>query len=469
MMTTKPKIEKRIHFSLSLLKTKFSIFYLMGIVFVACTKDGAISLENTNDEIGAEIADSISVRAATYQLDPLPTSGKGVMLVGAMHDAATGDLTVSSYFRMGNTAISSVSLPEDARFDSLTLALPYQGYYYGDTSSTQQISLHRLTADMALIEESVAWEDDEQPVFASGSNLFTNNVFHYEEMPLGSTSFTPKPKSTSDTVFIKMDQAFGEDLWAKIKTADSKVTNSEEFLDYLKGFVLVPEKGAASVIAFPTDSLLMNVYYSYTRTTDGKGVQEKLQMKMDDITYQFNSIQIDRSQSLLHALNATTKGELAATETDQQVMLQGLSGLVAKIQFPYLYEFVNRNDVIINKAELIIETPQSSYIPYTPPAILNIMLADKHGIPKSLLTASYESTIQSAYIANDLYGGTQHGTYTFNLTEYVSNFRGADEDPSSALYVTVPTTDLLTKTDRLLISSGNGTLPIKLRILYTKY
>jgi len=454
----------------SLTRTPGLVIFLICIYFSSCNKDGQISLNNNNDDLNVESADSTTVRTATYQLDPLPSNGTGIILVGRMDDAVTGNLGVSSYFRIGNAAISSVSLPDDAIFDSLSLALPYQGYYYGDTTLTQQISLHRLTQEIKLIDQSSAWEEDEIPVFASGSALFTNNTFSYDTNPLGMVAFKPKPKSTTDTVFIRMDQSFGKELWDKINNADGQVTNQEEFLNYIKGFVLVPTAKASNVIAFHTDSLLMNIYYSYTRTTDGKGVQAKLQMKIDDNAYQFNNIQIDRSQRLLSSLKANKKGELPASETDQQVVLQGLSGLVSKIQFPYLYEFVNRNDVIINKAELIIETPQSSYVPYSPPSTLNIMLADQHGVPKSLLTSSYDaSTTQVAYLANDLTGGTANGKYTLNLTEYVSNYRGADEDKESALYLSVPISDLLTKTDRLLMGKGDGTSAIKLRILYTKY
>jgi len=450
-------------------KNKFFTLILSVIYLSSCTKEGSISLNNTNDDIGAEIADSITVRTATYQLAPLPANGKGTMLVGEMLDEATGNLIASSYFRIGNSAISSVTIPEDAVFDSLSLALPYQGYYYGDTTLTQSFTLHRVTEEMKLIDESNAWEEDEQPVFASGSTLFTNNTFSYDSQPLGTTYFKPKPTSKTDTVFIKMDPTFGEDLWDKVKSGSTQVTNSEEFLEYIKGFVLIPANKAAVLTAFPTDSILMNIYYSYTRDTDGKKIQESLKMKVDDNTYQFNSLQIDRSQSIIHTLKADTAGELSGTVTGQQLMLQGLSGLVTKIQFPYLHEFVNRNGIIINKAELTIETPASSHSFYTPPSSLNLMLADEYGVPKSLLTSSYESATQTAYLVQDLNGGAQNGTYTFNLTEYVSNYRGAMDDKKSSLYLTIPVSDLLTKVDRLLIGKGDGVPAIKLRILYTTY
>lgn len=444
------------------------IFFLL-ISFVSCKKDGNISLYNSNDTIGAEITDSITVHTATYQLDPLPSNGKGIMLVGEIDDAATGKMALSSYFRIGNSGISSVTLPEDAVFDSLSLALPYQGYYYGDTTLNQQVSVHRVTEDIELIDESNAWEEDEKPVFASGSTLFTNSKFAYEPNALGSVSFHPKPNTKEDTVFISMNQAFGQDLWQKIKDANSQVTNADEFLEYIKGFSLVSVNKSGVVIGFATDSITMDLHYSYTRSGDGKVVQGKLQLKVDDINYQFNSINIDRSASLLKALPATVKGEISSAETDHQVMLQGISGLVTKIQFPYLHEFVNRNDVVINKAELIIETPPTTHEPYTPPSSLNIMLANQYGVPTSLLTASYETTTQTAYLQDDQSGGTGNGKYIFNLLEYVSNYRKAVEDTKSSLYLSIPVSDLLTKVDRLIIGSNGETPLIKLRILYTKY
>ncbi|HWV74695.1 MAG TPA: DUF4270 family protein [Pseudosphingobacterium sp.] len=449
------------------IRIKWMLF--MVVFFASCEKDGNISLYNSNDTIGAEITDSITVRTATYQLDPLPSNGKGIILVGELDDAATGKLAVSSFFRIGNSGISSITLPDDAAFDSLSLALPYQGYYYGDTTLNQQLTVHRVTEDIELIDESNAWEEDEKPVFASGSTLFTNSTFAYESNALGSVSFHPKPNTKEDTVFIKMDQSFGQDLWQKIKDANSQVTNSDEFLEYIKGFSLVSANKSGVVTAFPTDSITMDLHYSYTRLGDGKLVQGKLQLKVDDINYQFNSIKIDRSASSLKALPAGVEGEISSSATDHQVMLQGISGLVTKIQFPYLHEFVNRNDVVINKAELIIETPPTTHEPYTPPPSLNIMLANQYGVPTSLLTASYETTTQTAYLQKDQSGGTGNGKYTFNLLEYVSNYRKAVEDTKSSLYLSIPVSDLLTKVDRLVVGGGGEAALIKLRILYTKY
>lgn len=450
--------------------TRLFVFFLVIASLLSCKKEGTISLLNLNDNIGAEITDSATVYAATYQLDPLPTSGTGVMLVGNMNDVFTGNLTVSAYFRIGNSSLSATTLPEDAVLDSISLALPYEGYYYGDTTQTQGLALHKLTEAMELINESNAWEEDEKPVFASGSALFSNSSFTYETQILGTASFRPKPNKTTDTVFIKIDPSFASTLWDKIKNNNSQITNEEEFLEYIKGFALVPTTQTSVITAFPTDSIAINVYYSYIRTTDGKQIQESINMKIDDNAYQFNHIQVDRSQSSLKNLRFGVKGELSGAETGQQVALQGLSGLVTKIQFPYLHAFVNQTDVVINKAELSIETPTTSYVLFSPPVALNIMLADQYGIPKSLLTGSYDNSYtQSAYLTNDISGGTSSGKYTFNLTEYVSAYKGADEDEKSALYLTIPVSDLLTRTNRLLIGAGNGEPPIKLRIIYTKY
>jgi len=451
---------------------KSSVIYLglaAALCFNACQKEGTISLDNTNDEIGVELSDSTTVVTSTYQMDKIPSNGKGVVLFGQLNDEETGTLTVSSYFRVGNTNISNLSLPNDAAFDSIALVLPYSGYYYGDTTVVQRVNLYRLNEEMELIEPSNAWEDDEYPVFVSGSAFYTNTTFGHDASPLGTATFRPKPASITDTLFIRVTDSFGQELWQKIKDNDRQITNTDDFLDYFKGMVLIPDGKSNVVTGFNTDSVSLDLYYRYTRETDGKLVQDTLKMMVNDSTYQFNHIAIDRQNSVLSGLSNTGSAELAASQSEQKVMLQGLSGLVTKIRFPYLYDFVNRDDIIINKAELTIETAPSRYTSFPAPGSLNMFLANEYDVPKSLLNYSWQDYAQAPSLLENGTGGTQYDQYRFDLTEYVSNYRKAVRDDKSSLFLSLPTTDLLSKVDRLVVAPDENGPRIKLSIWYTRY
>lgn len=429
-----------------------------------------VSFVNSIDGIGGEISDTATVSISTYQFSPLPTSGTAMMLVGGIDESELGKLSVKSYFRVGNSAISSIasSIPSDAVFDSLSLELPYSSYYYGDTTLHQAISLHRVAQEMELVEVSSAWEDDEIPVFVGGSALYSNNNFDYDPTPLGSTAFYPKPNSYADTLKIKVGGSLGVDLWEMILAYDSKISNSEEFLEYLKGFVLVPSSDAKSITGFYTDSLSLNIHYSYTRT-DGMRTHSFISMKVDNSTYQFNSIATDRQHSNVSSLVAGTESELVSSETDNKAYIQGLTGIVTKIRFPYMHEMMNRDDLTLNKAELIIESANTNQDQYPSPSSLVLLVGNDYGVPAALLPLSYESGTQAAYLQKAYATGTGNNKYTFNLTEYISNYRKAINNSKKVLYLSIPVSDLSSTANRLVIAAGENKPLVTLRLIYTKH
>lgn len=445
----------------------FGIFLVC--ILLSCEKDKlGIPIEK-EDTFAGETTDTTTVYTATYQFSPLPTSGKGIMIVGRVSDDVIGDIAVNSYFKIGKSSLSEITNSTSV-FDSITLELPYSGYYYGDTTNVQTIVVHRLLEKMELVNESSAWESDELPIFSSGSALFSNSKFQYDENDLGSKQFKPTPNKTIDTVSIKLDKAFGEDIWKKAQSSSIQITNSDEFENYLKGFVLTSGSNNDCLLGFNTDSILVNLHYSYINDTDGKKVNNKVSMKVEDNSFQFNELKIDRSQTVFKALNSSRIGELSSDETDNQVVIQGLTGLVTKVTFPYLEEFMNSSGTILNKAELIIETSNTTHVPFMPPSSLILFVADENGSPSSILTNSYVDTeVQNAYLMQSSSGGTQVGRYTFNLTQYVSDYRGSIENNKKALYLSLPMSDLTTKAERLIVSKNGNKPAISLKLIYTKY
>lgn len=443
--------------------------FILYILLPSCEKDKAGIPIEKKDTFATEITDTTTVYTATYQFSPLPTSGQGIIIIGKINDDIIGNIAVNSYFKIGKSSLSEIA-NSTAVFDSITLELPYSGYYYGDTTNLQTIKVHRVLEKMELVKESSAWEFDEIPVFSSGSALFSNNEFRYDESVLGSKIFKPTPNKITDTVSIKLNKTFGEDLWTKAQSSSIQIINSDEFENYLKGFVLTSGNNSDCLLGFNTDSILVNLHYSYIRDTDGKKVNNKVSMKVEDNSFQFNELQIDRSQTVFKALDPNKIGELSSEETDNQVVVQGLTGLVTKVKFPYLEEFMNSSGFILSKAELIVETSRTTQVPFMPPSSLILMVADKNGSPSSILTNGYvNSDIQNSYLMQDDSGGTQTGKYTFDLTQYISDFRGAIGNNKKALYLSLPVSDLTTKAERLIVSKNGNKPAIALKLIYTKY
>ncbi|WP_257666973.1 DUF4270 domain-containing protein [Parapedobacter tibetensis] len=447
-------------------------FFILPIGFMsmlmACKQGEGISLGNDDSGMGVEIMDTLSVDASTFLLDPLPTAGTGTMLVGNLADSELGALSVSSYFRLGISALTLSSLPDDAVYDSLSLRLHYSGYYYGDTTTQQKLGLYRLAEDLELTEIPIALEDDEMPIFVQGATLWSDRQFAHDRTPLGEVSFRPRPTSTDDTVKIRVDDALGNALFTMAKNNDVRLTNAEDFVNFLKGFMLVSQGSGGCITGF-RDSVLLNLHYSYERQTDGLRVEDTLKFALNERAYQYNQVETDRTGSSLESLSYENN-EIPAGATGQKTYVLGTSGLVARLRFPHARAFMNHANIAVSKAQMVIETVQSTYQLHPPPSALNIMVANKYGTPTAYFPASYGSGTQMAsFQPASLSGGAGKGKYVFDLTQYVSDMRNDTASEEESLLLTIPVSTLMNTVDRLVIASDGDRPAIKLHILYTKF
>lgn len=447
----------------------FMLFFMgVGVPFLSCKQGETISLGNDEERLGVNITDTLSVTASTYLLDPLPTAATGSMLVGRLQDEDLGNLAVSSYFTVSNNGLSLSGLPEDAVFDSLSMRLFYADYFYGDTTTQLKLSLYRLSEDLELSELPVALEDDEYPVFVSGETLWSDQQFDYDPQPVGQVTFFPRPLSVEDTVKIRLDDALGMELFGMAVNNDSRLTNTEDFADYLKGFVLVPASVGTCVIGLQ-DSLALNLHYSYERQSDGMRVSDTLKFSIGSTSYQYNHVEVDRGETALANLSYDHP-EVTSSFTGHRTFIQGTAGVVTRLRFPSARQFLNSGNIAVSKAQLIIETDQSAYGSFALPQSLVMMIANQYVTPTSLLNASYGEGSQTAYYQSPgQAGGTGNGTYVFDLTEYLSNMQNSVSSEAESLLLTLPTTSLMGTTDRLAIASQGNKPAIKLHLLYVKF
>lgn len=443
--------------------------------FTACNKDISLSLDNTRDEsMGIVPVDSFRVNTATYQLDDIPTSATGVVLVGKTSNSITGSLKSTSYMRLGINDITTASIPTDAVYDSINFVLKPNKYYYGDTTQTQKIAIHRVTQPILLTEVNSGADANEKPVFVSGAAIYNNQNFTYDQTALGSLSFKPHVK-TLDSVAVKLDNNLGLSLFNYIKSGDSRVTSNENFVEFFKGIAIVPDNNNSAIIGYK-DTVFMELHYN---SVNAEGFKTKgvAKFNLADKTYQFNKIETDRTGTPFANLSIATP-ELKSASTNGEVYLEGSTGTVVKLNFPTLLNLVNDPTVAINKAELVIET-ESKYNNsfFKSPSSLILMVANQSGNPIRMVNSPFSTTTQQVnYVAGNDYGS--NAKYTFNLIEYLNNIR-KDSYYNTSLFVSLPIPsstnaakgiDLFSTIDRLIIAKDiNNNPKIKLNILYTKF
>src|SRR5699024_3474204 len=141
------------------------------------------------------------------------------------------------------------------------------------------------------------------------------------------------------------------------------LTSVDEFLDFFKGLVLVPDgEKTGSVVGF-RDSLAFNVHYSYERQGDGMRMSDTLRFTIGASTHQYNQISVNRNGTTLTALSHDNN-EISSSTTAHRTFIQGASGVVTRLRFPTTQQFVNDGLIAVSKAQLIIETDQSEASPY---------------------------------------------------------------------------------------------------------
>jgi hypothetical protein len=174
------------------------------------------------------LIDTMTVEMSTINFDSLITSGKNRILIGSYEDPIYGKVKSNSYFQLASDSYSLKNDGSDTEstnyvFDSISMILKYDKYYYGDTTKVQTFNIHRLT-------EKVKPNTNDK-------NFYNNSVLNYSDESLGNILYKPRPAG-KDSINIKMSSTFGAALFQKLKKRE--ITDFDSFSEYLKGLVVVP-------------------------------------------------------------------------------------------------------------------------------------------------------------------------------------------------------------------------------------
>lgn len=435
------------------------------LVFSKCAKIDDISLAGVPESLNVNSIDTFQVELGTFLLDPLPTAATGNLLLGAYKDEFIGTTQMYSYFRLSQPTLES-EFEENIRFDSVTMDLKYNGYFYGDTTKMLDLSLHQLNQPLEKRELPIALEDDEYPVFVSSASLFSDQTFDYNANPLAKIRFAPKPTASTDSVTLKLDYSFGKELFDLAVSKDGKMTNADEFQDYLKGFLIKTNANAEAIIGFK-DSIDLVLHYSYENQKNGERISQKIKFSLNEKDYQFNAVETDRSGTILNEIGHENK-ELNSKKTNGRTFIQSSSGIVTRLRFPTIRTSIGDGTTIINRATLSIETDQAVGLS-SPIDTLILMNANRYGTPTSLLTNLSGITASAAYYANTNATVTSKGSYVFDITDYINSLiKSSSYNESESLILAPQITDLLTTIETLHVATSDNRPAIKLNVIYTK-
>jgi hypothetical protein len=423
------------------------LLILLGLLLAACSGDsGKFSLGNeyVESQTDLNIIDTLAVKLSTVLLDSVTTSGTGRLLVGTFEDGTFGRVSSDGFFRIGIP--DSLEYMQDDVYDSVRLAIRYDGTFYGDTTRNQRIIVHRLT---------------EAIDFGDNGTLTSTDGFDYDPDDIGSVVYTPTP-AASDTVFIRIDDATGEELFDLISKDSEILADDERFLNFFPGLALVPDDASGgAIIGFRADAEAEVGLIVYTSRQDVVRQTVKNTFHLQDPALQFNRFVHDFSSTALNALNRQNE-DLPSAATADAAFLQGGTGLAVRIDFPSLSELLLRDRGLIMKAQLSVAPLKNSDEDYSFPPQLSLFEADGQNEVLDAENATASASIQK----DELY--EEATAYVFDVTRYLkAELADSYVDPDKRLILMLPWSSMRSTFQRMLVDARS--VDTRLRVYYLSY
>ena len=435
----------------------FRILIPVLFFIISCTDENDLLTVTIGDNFitsqsSVVIIDTFEVELSNVLIDSIPTSGSEQLLIGKYKDNYLGTISSTSFFQLDIPESSDIE--DEAVFDSLTLVLHYSKIWYGDTLQPQTFWVHRVLEDIEIDEDD--------------SYLYNTSSFEYDETPLGSLTFYPRP-NYRDTIEITLDNSLGIELMNLLKNDSDLVTNSDDFVeDYFKGLAIVPDENNTSVIGFSAvDSLLnMQLYTHYVGIT------------RDEITYSFplystsnsfNHIESDRTGTLVENLK-TQREEIPSSETGDIAFLEAGLGIVTRIDIPNLGNLLEMDyRKILYKADLILKPYPQSYTYSELPTQLMLYNTARYNDLESEVTDSDGESMYATYYLDEVHNENTY--YVFDVTDVITDeLSDGYADEENGLIISLPSGDMKGTLDRVAFDAREAlTYKPTLKLYYVFY
>lgn len=322
-------------------KIRLQLAMITILLGAACTPPSVVGTDLfTEEAFVLDLIDTVTLRVSTVLIDSIDTYKPDRLLLGFHQDELLGKALAAPFFELGLDLWNGGRPDKNTTaYDSLTLVLEYDGYSAFDTNQVQTLFVH-------LLEESMALTDD--------NALYNNSSFTYETYPLGIREFRPRPGSLSE-LEIRLSDVLGQDLFEKIRESDTAMESDAEFKSYFPGLVVLPDTTQNGAVLGFANSPELRLYYRDVSVfpTEQHTITFSSDPTADDEL--FNHIQGDRTNTLFASLQANRLNELDSEASGSVTALQGGTGILAKIEMPFLQDLLELNEsFIIANAQLQI-------------------------------------------------------------------------------------------------------------------
>ncbi|KUG06007.1 hypothetical protein ASU33_01130 [Solirubrum puertoriconensis] len=469
------------------------------------------SCEDPN-ELGLDLPGSASidskyedfpVTVSTIRQDSVPTLRRTRFLVGRLTDANTRGTLEARAFSEVQPSIDATAYPLPSKFsgqnpqlDSIVLLAGFDRVY-GSATQPVRLSLYDLQKPL-----------DERTSYNSTNNLpLDQPIVENALVPLN--RIIRNKANTADSLQLPLrilisgsqPTPFATTLFNLMKATTTETLSQQDLQKVWRGLAIVPGAGTnGTVIGFDRSVGSQILVYYRVNTASGTPATEQKVYRFNyanttgsvaDPRF-FTNIQYNLSSAgaPFGTLSGNTAAEVPASSSDNTTYAQDGTGLATKLAIPGLEQLrtlQQRENIIINRAELIVPSKSGSNIVYPAPTTLyiyeantrNQVLKATSNLTESLRFVLGENVnsqgqrLEAQLIRQSSTTGT-NSTYTALLTTYVQTYvTNQLTAPYPAAFIVSPTlrrelrsgeTSLPLSLDRAAIDASN----VRLRVYYSK-
>lgn len=397
-------------------------------------------------DVRMKLIDTLSLKMSTILMDSVITSGQSKILLGRTKDNVFGEVKSTSFFEF-TPSVYSVTNKTTAVFDSISLFLTYNDYYYGDTLKTFKLRVFPVEKRIKL---------------RSDGYLYNTSNTNYASNEIGSASFLPRPTKEDAYLKIKLDDNYGQSLFNLIKSGT--VTSQEYFLNFFKGLALVPSDENQAFLSFgitdkitasnETFTTVMRMYYHSKSENGTETSQYTIDFNVNS-SLQYNKITHDFAGSELE--NLTSKNLLNSMETSNKAYQFSALGIYTKIEVPYVKNILNLYpNVTILDAKLNIKPIYGTYDRnYFLPEKLHYYVADKTNSILSSFTSTNSQEVSITLSENNEF--LDNSEYAISVTDYLKNIVKEGSEAYGYNILLYPTNYKEQQIERIVIGNSKNT------------
>ncbi len=376
---------------------------IISLFLASCDTPKEIGADLFSVEVGLNYTDTLKVESATVLVDSIQTGANNTFLLGSYQHPELGTFQSSIFAQISNA--DTLYSTSTSIMDSVRMSLVYSGYQ-GDTLQPQTISIYKLKDSLSL-----------------SATYFTNSSLPYDATPVATHTFKPRVIKTRaangdstklDTLSFRMSAALGNEL---IKNYSDKTLSGggKTFRATFPGFYIKSTSAAkAALLSFSPSYSRMTLHWHNPGDTTKYYLNYYFSLSnalSTEVQARFNKYQITKTGAL--AALVKPGDVVPSTKTNNTTYVQSGSGIVTRIKFPTLLNLKGKNNVAVNKAELILSGVDGLELNNTL-GQLSLIQADGNNKP-------VRNSYGLAYVISEGGSGIQTANYSSSFNSYTFN------------------------------------------------